>query len=161
MKQYKKEFVALLEENEGIIHKISLLYTRNPADKADLFQEICMQLWRSYKTFRNDSRFSTWLYRVALNTAISQVRKKKTFDTEEYLSLYYKSSAGDSEDRSKMLFRAIAQLNKIDRALILLWLEEKKYEEIADILGISKSNVSVKLVRIKEKISEIIKSFEK
>ncbi len=161
MKKDKKEFVALLEENKGIIHKISLLYTGNPADKADLFQDICMQLWRSYKSFRNDSLFSTWLYRVALNTAISQVRKKKTLDTNEYLGLYYESSGGDSEDKSKMLFKAIAQLNKIDRALILLWLEEKKYEEIADILGISKSNVSVKLVRIKEKLTEIIKSFER
>jgi len=89
------------------------------------------------------------------------VRKKKTLDKEEYLGLYYESSTGDSEDKRKMLFRAIALLNKIDRALILLWLEEKKYDEIADILGISKSNVSVKLVRIKEKLSEIIKSFEK
>jgi len=161
MKKDKEEFVVLLEENKGIIHKISLLYTRNPADKADLFQEICMQLWRSYKTFRNDSQFSTWLYRVALNTAISQVRKKKTLDKDEYINLYYNSSVSESTDKTRLLFKAIAHLNKIDRALILLWMEEKKYEEIADILGISKSNVSVKLVRIKEKLSEIIKSFEK
>ena len=161
MKKDKKEFVALLEENKGIIHKIALLYTRNPADKADLFQDICMQLWRSYNSFRNDSRFSTWLYRVALNTAISQVRKKKVLDKQEYLELYYHNSTGDMEDRTKLLFRAIAQLNKINRALILLWLEEKKYDEIADILGISKSNVSVKLVRVKEKLAEIIKHFEK
>ena len=161
MKKDKKEFVALLEQNIGIIHKISLLYTRNPVDKADLFQEICMQLWRSYKSFRNDSKFSTWLYRVALNTAISQVRKKKRLDKEEYINLYYHNSTSESDDKSKLLFRAITHLNKIDRALILLWLEEKKYEEIADILGISKSNVSVKLVRIKEKLSEIIKSFKK
>lgn len=160
MQKDKKEFVALLEENKGIMHKISLLYTSNPADKADLFQEMCLQLWRSYNSFRNDSQFSTWLYRVALNTAISQVRKKKVLDKDEYLNLYYHSTDSESHDNSKIMFRAIAQLNKIDKALILLWLEEKKYEEIADILGISKSNVSVKLVRIKEKLSEIIKSFK-
>ena len=160
MKKSKKEFVALLEENKRIIHKISCLYTSNPADKADLFQDICMQLWRSHKSFREDARFSTWLYRVALNTAISRVRKKKFFDKQEYLDLYYGSGC-DSDEKSKLLFMAIQKLNKIDRALILLWLEEKKYEEIADILGISKTNVSVKLVRIKEKLTEIIKSFEK
>jgi RNA polymerase sigma-70 factor (ECF subfamily) len=161
MKKDKKEFAVLLEENKGIIHKISFLYTQNPADKADLFQDICMQLWRSYQSFRNDSQFSTWLYRVALNTAISQVRKKKILDKDEYIDLYYHTSSSERNERSKLLFRAIACLNKIDRALILLWLEEKKYEEIAEILGISKSNVSVKLVRIKEKLSKIIKSFEK
>jgi len=161
MKKDKEEFVALLEKNNGIIHKISLIYTRNPADKADLFQEICMQLWKSYKSFRHELQFSTWLYRVALNTAISQIRKRKKLDRDEYLNLYYQSPTGESDDRHKLLFRAIAQLNKIDRAMILLWLEEKKYEEIAEILGISKSNVSVKLVRIKEKLSEIIKSFKK
>jgi len=161
MKKDKKEFATLLEENKGIIHKISLLYTQNPADKADLFQDICLQSWRSYQSFRNDSQFSTWLYRVALNTAISQVRKKKMLDKDEYIDFYYHTSSSERDNRTKLLFRAIACLNKIDKALILLWLEEKKYEEIAEILGISKSNVSVKLVRIKEKLSEIIKSFEK
>lgn len=157
----KKEFMTLLEENKGIIHKISLLYSRNPSDRADLFQDICMQLWRSHKSFRNDSLFSTWLYRVAFNTAISQVRKRKILDKEEYIDIYYNSSLSEEDERKGMLFRAISYLNKVDKALILLWLEEKKYEEIADILGISKSNVSVKIVRIKDKLREIIKSFKK
>ena len=98
---------------------------------------------------------------MALNTAISQVRKKKVLNVEEYRELYSENSASETDEKIKLLFRAIARLNKIDRALILLWLEKKKYEEIAEILGISKSNVSVKLVRIKEKLSEIIKSFKK
>lgn len=161
MKKDKKEFASLLEENKGILHKVSLLYTQNPADKADLFQDICMQLWKSYKSFRSESKFSTWLYRVALNTAISQIRKKKTLNKDEYMNLYYSSAGNEEDDRKKLLFKAITKLNTIDRALILLWLEEKSYEEIADILGISKSNVSVKLVRIKESLSVIIKSFEK
>ena len=161
MRADKERFSALLEKNKGIIHKISLIYTNNTADKADLFQDICLQLWRSYTNFRNDAQFSTWLYRVALNTAISQVRKKKVLDVEEYRELYSENSDSETDEKTKLLFRAIARLNKIDRALILLWLEKKKYEEIAEILGISKSNVSVKLVRIKEKLSEIIKSFKK
>jgi len=161
MRTDKEQFSALLEENKGIIHKISLIYTSNKADKADLFQDICLQLWRSYSNFRNDAQFSTWLYRVALNTAISQVRKKKALDEDEYRELYSENSASETDEKIKLLFRAITMLNKVDRALILLWLEKKKYEEIAEILGISKSNVSVKLVRIKEKLSKIIKSFEK
>ncbi len=161
MKKDEKDFVALLEENKVIINKISFLYSKNPSDKEDLFQDICVQLWRSYKSFRNDSQFSTWLYRVALNTAISQLRKKKTLDTKELIGIYYDNSTLDNDDKRNLLFKAIAQLNKIDKALILLWLEEKKYDEIADILGISKSNVSVKLVRIKEKLTEIIKTLKK
>ncbi len=158
MKKDENLFVALIEENKVIINKISFLYSKNLTEKEDLFQDICLQLWRSFKSFRNDSQFSTWLYRVALNTAISQVRKKKTLDTNELIDIYYDNSIGENNENRILLFKAIAQLNKIDKALILLWLEEKKYDEIADILGISKTNVSVKLVRIKEKITEIIKS---
>jgi len=158
----KNKFTGLLEENKGIIHKISMLYTNNPVDKEDLFQDICFQLWKSYSTYRNESRFSTWLYRVALNTAISQVRKKKktVFVTETFSDQIYDSNSFYQEEQVRQLFKAISQLNKIDRAIIMLWLEEKHYEEISDILGITKSNVSVKLVRIKKKLAEIMKGLE-
>lgn len=159
MKCDKLIFDKVLENHRGIIRKISMLYTNNREDQEDLFQDICFQICKSYRTFRDESQFSTWLYRVALNTAISQVRKKarKTPAETFYENIHYASTGTeDSDDQVQQLFRAISVLNKIDKALILLWLEEKSYDEIAEILGITKSNVSVKLVRIKKVLSETI-----
>jgi RNA polymerase sigma-70 factor (ECF subfamily) len=163
MKKNKQAFANLLEENKGIIHKIALLYTRNQADKEDLYQDICLQLWKSFKSYREEAKFSTWLYRVALNTAISQVRKQKklAIPAETYIQNIYTTTKDEGEEQLQLLFKAISYLNKIDRAIIFLWLDEKRYEEIADILGISKSNVSVKLVRIKQQLAEIIKGLER
>ncbi|MCD4737539.1 MAG: sigma-70 family RNA polymerase sigma factor, partial [Bacteroidales bacterium] len=134
----KRDFANLLKKNKGIIHKVSLLYTNNQADREDLFQDICMQLWKSYNSFRNEAQFSTWMYRVAINTAISQVRKKKKefFPLDTYMENLHDSNNIEKDDRKQLLFIAISRLNKIDKALILLWLEEKKYEDISDILGI-------------------------
>jgi RNA polymerase sigma-70 factor (ECF subfamily) len=147
MKCDKNTFAEILEKHRGIIHKVSMLYTNNREDQEDLFQDICFQICRSYNTFRDEAQFSTWLYRVALNTAT------ETF----YENIHYASMKNDDSDgQVQNLFKAISRLNKIDKALILLWLEEKSYEEIAAILGISKSNVSVKLVRIKRSLSETI-----
>jgi RNA polymerase sigma-70 factor (ECF subfamily) len=159
MKCDKKTFAEILDKHRGIIRKVSMLYTSNREDQEDLFQEICFQICRSYNTFRDEAQLSTWLYRVALNTAISQVRKNKQKTPSEtfYENIHYASVRNeDGEGQVQQLFKAISMLNKIDKALILLWLEEKNYEEIADILGISKSNVSVKLVRIKRNLSETI-----
>ena len=145
----------------GIIHKISLLYTNNRADREDLFQDICFQVCRSYNSYREEAQFSTWLYRVAINTAITQVRKNKIKafpdGTLEGISV---AEITPDQEHSKLLFEAISQLNKIDRAIIMLWLEEHSYDEIADIMGISRSNVSVKLVRIKKSLSETVKKLE-
>lgn len=159
----KTEFADLLEQNKGIIHKVSILYTSNTADKEDLYQDICFQLCRSYNTYRKEAQFTTWMYRVAINTAVSQVRKKKNIviPVEEFQEKEDDSGSSEKDEQIQLLFKAIALLSKIDKAIILLWLEEKKYEEIADILGISKSNVSVKLVRIKESLSKIMGGFEK
>ena len=140
-----------------------MLYTRNREDQEDLFQDICFQLCRTYNNFREEAQFSTWLYRVALNTAINQVRKNKKKSTSEtfYENIHYASLISENNDgQVNQLFKAISLLNKIDKALILLWLEEKSYEDIADILGISKSNVSVKLVRIKKQLSETINGLQ-
>ncbi len=159
MKCDKNTFAEILDKHKGIIRKVSMLYTHTREDQEDLFQEICFQICKSYNTFKDKAQFSTWLYRVALNTAISQVRKNKQKTASEtfYENIHYASvRKEDGEGQVQQLFKAISILNKIDKALILLWLEEKNYEEIADILGISKSNVSVKLVRIKRNLSETI-----
>lgn len=154
----KTEFSELIEKHQAIIHKITMVYANGQSNREDLFQEICLQLWRSYPRFRNESKFSTWMYRVALNTAISDIRKKKTDIHFEQLhdNDRFETAPSDKKEQVKLLYRAISKLNRIDKALILLWLEEKSYDEIASILGISKTNVSVKLVRIKQKLEEMI-----
>jgi len=159
---HKGSFIQLMEENRGIIHKISMMYTTSLADKEDLYQEICLQLWRSFRTYRADSKFSTWLYRVALNTAISSVRKdRRRVETVELdQAEHFVTKDSDKEGSTRMLFQAVAKLNKVDRAIILLWLEEKEYAEISEVMGISQSAVSVRLVRIRERLKSIMKNLE-
>jgi len=157
-KQNKKSFSELIEKHQTIIHKITMVYENGWADREDLFQEICLQLWKSYPNFREEAKFSTWMYRVALNTAISNVRKEKKKPLFEPLreSDGITEDSTDEKEKVKLMYRAISKLNRIDKAIILLWLEEKNYEEIAAIMGTSKKNVSVKLVRIKRKLEELV-----
>ena len=159
---HKGSFPHLIEENRGIIHKISMMYTTTQADKEDLYQEICLQLWRSFRSYRSESKFSTWLYRVALNTAISSVRKdRRRVETVELQQAeHFVARDNEKEGTTRMLFRAVSQLNKVDRAIILLWLEEKEYAEISEVMGISLSAVSVRLVRIRKKLKSIMKNLE-
>lgn len=159
---HKGSFIQLIEENKGIIHKICMMYTSTQADKEDLYQEISLQLWRSFRTYRSESKFSTWLYRVALNTAISSVRKERrrvaTVELDQVE--HFVSRESEQEGKTRMLFKAVSQLNKVDRAIILLWLEEKEYVEISEVMGISQSAVSVRLVRIRERLKSIMKNLE-
>lgn len=159
----KKEFSELIEKHQGIIHKITMVYANHSVDREDLFQEICLQLWRAYPNFRSEAKFSTWMYRVALNTAISNVRKNSRQPVFETLKGNEKVAAEDTNDAEqvKLLYRGIAQLNHIDKAIILLWLEDKSYEEIAEVLGTSRGNIEVKLVRIRKKLKEWISITEK
>jgi len=154
----KRRFSKLIVENQNIIHKITYVYTQNLEDREDLFQEICIQLWKSHQNFKNNSKFSTWTYKVALNTAINYIKKREREIQPLLLDRDYPSYDGkdDNDENSEKLFYAISKLNRINKAIIILWLEEKSYDEIATILGMSKSNVSVKLVRIKKKLSEMI-----
>jgi RNA polymerase sigma-70 factor (ECF subfamily) len=158
----KEEFINLLEKNRGIIHKVCLMYTYTVADKEDLYQEICLQLWRSVGNYRGESKFTTWLYRVAINTAINSIRKNKreihTIELDP--DHHYQIKDKNREQQTSLLMKAISRLNKIDRAVILLWLEEKKYEEISEIMGLTRSTVSVRLVRIRKKLEELIKEIE-
>lgn len=157
-RQNKKAFSELIGKNQRIIHKITLIYANSPVDREDLFQEICLQLWLSYPRFREEAQFTTWMYRVALNTAISNVRKSKNSFSFEPLRETDRitDENPDEKEQVKLLYSAISKLNRIDKAIILLWLEEKNYEEIAAIMGTSKTNVSVKLVRIKRKLEELV-----
>ena len=161
MKCVNKELTEKLAKHLGIIHKISLLYTNNKADREDLFQDICFQVCRSYNSYRKEAKFSTWLYRVAINTAITQVRKSrsKIFPNGTLEELSEATGNTPENEHSQLLFQAISQLNKIDRAIIMLWLEEHNYDEIADILGISNSNAGVRINRAKSKLEKILQPY--
>ncbi len=156
-KTNKRVFSELIEQHQAIIHKITMVYANGRANREDLFQEICLQLWKSFPNFREEARFSTWMYRVALNTAISDVRKRKNnFRVELLRDDRVEAESSDEQEKVTLLYHSISKLNRIDKAIILLWLEEKNYEEIALIMGTSKKNVSVKLVRIKRKLEELV-----
>ena len=160
----KVEFTRLIEENQGIVHKVCRIYTDDPMAHDDLFQEIVLQLWKSYDSFKGDSKFSTWMYRVGINTAITLYRKRKRkpdHDSLEFHHFYIKSEEKDEqlEFQLKMLQKAIQQLNDIERALVLLYLDELPYKEIADTMGISEVNARVKMNRVKKKLKEMLNPY--
>ena len=150
-----------LENNQNIVHKVCSLYTNNSDAHNDLFQEITIQLWKAYPKFRGESKFSTWMYRVALNTAITLYRKsKKQVRTQDYDDFIYKIRSDDydetQEQQLKLMYNALKQLGDIDKALVFLYLEDKDYSEISDTLGISEVNARVKMNRIKKKLRTIV-----
>lgn len=150
-----------MEENQNILHKICSLYTEDNETHKDLFQEMVIQLWRSYPNFKGDSKFSTWAYRVCLNTAISLYRnKKKNITTVEWDSSFhrirYEEYNPEEEEKLKFLYTAVRQLNDIEKALVYLYVEDKDYQEIAASLGITEGNARVKMNRIKTKLKAIL-----
>ncbi|NQU84772.1 MAG: sigma-70 family RNA polymerase sigma factor [Mariniphaga sp.] len=158
----KKEFLDLMDKNQRMIHHICRAYSNNDDDYQDLFQDILLQLWKSFESFNNLSKFSTWMYRVSLNTAISTIRKAKNNITHVELDKVHGLSSEPEKDIDadvKLLYQAIARLGKIDKAIILLYLEEKSYDEIADILGISNSNAGVRINRAKSKLEKMLQPY--
>jgi RNA polymerase sigma-70 factor (ECF subfamily) len=158
----EEEFTALINKHRGIIYKVCNLYLSDNEDKRDLFQEIVLQLWKSFQSFRNESQRSTWMYRVALNTAISNFRTESRKPerrslTDDEFEIPDISDLSEQSERIHMLKHAIDQLTQVEKAIIMLYLEEKTYEEIAEIMGITRSNTGVKLNRIKSKLELIIK----
>lgn len=152
----------MVNAHRGIIYKVVHMYVHDADDRQDLFQEIVFQLWRSLPSFRGESKASTWMYRIALNTAISHFRSLSRKPDNLSLSAFEFQIADVNErqqlDESiNMLYEAIQQLSRIEKAIIILYLEEKSYQEISDIMGISHSNVGVKINRIKSKLEKIIK----
>ena len=160
-KDLEAEFLSDFEKNQNIAHKICRMYTTDQEAHNDLFQEITIQLWKNYSKFRGDSKFSTWMYRVALNTAISLYRKStKSIKTDDFSNVAFRISSTEYDDTEEKqleaLYKAIHQLNDIDKALIFLYLEDKNFHEIAETLGISNVNARVKMNRAKEKLKSIL-----
>ncbi|MGY8909599.1 MAG: RNA polymerase sigma factor [Flavobacteriales bacterium] len=160
-KDLETRFLSDFETNQNIAHKICRIYTTNKDAHNDLFQEITIQLWKNYPKFRGDSKFSTWMYRVALNTAISLYRKStRRVKTQDISDFAYKIKGHEYDDTEEKqlasLYKAIHHLNDIDKALIFLYLEDKPYKEIAETLGITSVNARVKMNRAKEKLKNIL-----
>ena len=157
----EKDFEKQLTENELLIYKVCRLYAYTEADRQDLFQEIVIQLWKAYPKFKGQSQISTWLYRVAINTAITGLRKQKDFIVSyEPASLpqYTDDNTSAEEEQLKELHKAIEQLNQVEKAIVMLYMEDRSYEEMEEILGMSQGNLRVKMNRIKEKLRQITKN---
>ena len=161
-KNKEDEFLKVLEAHTGIVVKIAKAYTNSTHDREDLINDIAVELWRSFDTFKGQSDISTWMYRVTLNTSMNYRRKKKrdsivTFwsDPKQFEDLHWLTEQDDTPE-IELLYQCIDQLDAFNKAIILLYLDGKSHEEIALITGISKTNVGTRIGRIKKQIKEII-----
>jgi RNA polymerase sigma-70 factor (ECF subfamily) len=153
------EFVEILNSHRALIYKVCNLYCPDRDDREDLFQEIVIQVWKALPGFRRESKLSTWMYRIALNTAITHFRKsKRSLNTISLTGIDLPDihSSDEKEESFRQLFAAIENLDRIDKSIVLLYLDEKSYEEIGEITGLSKTNVGVRLNRIKQKLTNTL-----
>jgi RNA polymerase sigma-70 factor (ECF subfamily) len=159
----KDLFLDILEKNIGIILKISRAYTNTVHDKEDLINDITLELWKSFGRFKGESKISTWIYRVAINTSMNFNRKKQNdklyfpADLKQFENPNWITEPPDSS-HSEILYQCINELNQLNKAIILLYLDGKSHDEISEITGISKTNVGTRLSRIKEQIKNLVTS---
>lgn len=151
----EKDFIKTIQQNQQIIFKVCNMYRDTKADREDLFQEILLNAWKGIKNFKGDSKFSTWLYRVALNTAISFFKKdkkqQKAFEAER---ISYQEGSDNQLEQIEAMNKAISELSAIDKALVVLYLENHSHQQIAEVMGITANNVGVKMSRIKVVLKE-------
>lgn len=160
MNDNEKEFLSVIKEYQRVIYKVCYIYSTPNAPLNDLYQETVINLWKAYPRFRRECKTSTWIYRIALNTCISFLRKEK--NVPEIISLSeYMNGMAERPDRSQEMLKElhwlINRLGQLDKSIVLLYLEEKSYEEIAEITGLTLTNVATKLSRIKEKMRKMKK----
>ena len=160
----EQEFLSVIKEYERVIYKVCYLYTSRNATLNDLYQDVVLNLWRAYPKFRGECKISTWIYRIALNTCISFIRKEKNVPEVVTLTPYESEWMTEEQDSFQLmlkeLYYLIGQLGQLDKSIILLYLEEKSYEEISEITGLTVTTVATKLNRIKEKLRKMKKSNE-
>ena len=151
------DFARIVREHKGTIYTVCYMFSKDEEEVADLFQEILINLWKGFASFRGESSAKTWIYRVSLNTCISADRKKKRRGETVPLSMDINlfEDSGEDVKQIRMLQNRISRLGPFDRAIVLLWLENLSYDEIASIVGISPKNVSVRLFRIKEQLKKM------
>lgn len=152
----EQEFSRMVREHKSTIYTVCYMFSNDEDEVSDLFQETLINLWKGYESFRHESKLSTWIYRVAMNTCISADRKKRKQGTKVPLSMDINLYNDEDHETKQVrqLHERIQRLDLIDRALVMMWLEGMNYDEIADVIGISVKNVGVKLVRIKEKLKQ-------
>jgi RNA polymerase sigma factor (sigma-70 family) len=155
----QENFLKIVEAHQGIIYKICRMYRDSREDREDLFQEIVYQLWRSFPGFRHESKPSTWMYRVALNTAIAAFRKQTIVvkNTETIPEQFHPVLDDEISENEVKMYEALKKLNNSEKAIISLFLEDYSYREISDIIGISENYVGVQINRIKNKLKTILK----
>ena len=162
MKNLQQEFLEKIESHKGMIFKVSKMYVDHQEDREDLYQEIVFQLWKSYQKFEGKSQFSTWLYRVSLNTALTFLKSEKRKPDNAFLHENLdvaEESQDDKEVQLQLFYKAVHELNPIEKALIFLFLEDQNHKEISENFGITEVNARVKLNRTKEKLQQIIKNY--
>lgn len=162
----KEQFLDMLENHKKLIYKVAHSYGKNAADRQDLIQEIILQLWKAFPKYDPQYKLSTWAYRIALNVSISFYRREKkrasttSLDTHAFLEIVdNKEDTSELEGQIQLLYRFINELKPLNKALMILYLDEKSHEEIATILGISKTNVATKIGRIKLQLKKSFKQW--
>ena len=157
-KRLENDFLEMITAQKRVIYKVCYVYANDQEELNDLFQEVVLNLWKGFPSYRGDSKLTTWVYRISMNTCITYLRhastRPKTIPITANVAGQYAEENGKAEQLQE-LYSLISRLGKLERALILLWLEERSYQEMADILGISRINVAVKLNRIKEKLKKM------
>ena len=156
MKQTEQEFSKLVRENKQTIYTVCYIFSKDADEVADLFQEVLIKIWNGINSFDNKSSITTWIYRIALNTCISIDQKKKRHKNAELsMSVDFFKDKSEKSEQVRQLHKRISQLAPLDRAIVLLWLEDISYDEIAAIIGISAKNVSVRLYRIRQQLKNM------
>ena len=160
MTSKEQDFSKLIKTNQGLIIKVARLYTNTFHDEQDLFQEIVLQLWRSYDSFKGNSKISTWMYRVALNTAITLFRKTtksvKTDELADFMQPIEDDSDHEKQHQIALLYKVIKMLPDIDRAIVMMYLDDLPYKDIAENLGITEVNARVKMNRLKKTLKDLM-----
>lgn len=163
MKPINDEFLEVLSKYQGILHKVSLVYFKNKADREDNLQEIIYQLWKSFPSIRNHDSIGSWIYAVSINTSISRVKKTSPIKYQDAVpELSDKTDIIDKismNESSQLLLNAIQDLHEVDKSIMLLYLEDKRYDEIAEIIGITKTNVGVRINRAKKSLKQNLKIY--
>jgi RNA polymerase sigma-70 factor (ECF subfamily) len=164
MTDNKEQFLNILEKNIGILIKVTRVYTKVAQDREDLINDITLELWKSFKSFNGDSKISTWIYRVAINTSMNYKRKNRNDSLFVSLNDFKKDdihlwlTEQDNSLEIEILYDCIDELNEINKAIILLYLDGNSHDEISEIMGISKTNVGTRISRIKEQIRNLANS---
>jgi RNA polymerase sigma-70 factor (ECF subfamily) len=164
MKDKEAKFIQMIQQHEKIIFKVIAIYAPNALDKKDWYQEIMLQLWKAFDTYQGDSKPSTWIYRVSFNTIVTGFRQRKRRIKEQALDATIFEIPDDWKDKTaiedsiRLLYVQINMLNEIEKAIVLLYLEEKSYDEIAEITGLSTTNIGSRLSRIRKKIKKQLKN---